>query len=187
MVFIVLQGLWKWEKIFASGWGAEIQRWDGQLVRYSLLNNDHLGCIVSIAYIAFFGCWDILGSCLCVLYRLLWVGGCQSNVRLYLPIPRVCKSVYMHIVFLHCPPSWISNIAFYLSVYSDLESLVCCLRQLCCLCAKFCYPLLGLSWVLSMVLKIALANLRVGAFQTNRQVHCLWITVNGSFISKSQF
>lgn len=47
-----LGGLWKWGERFANGWEAKIQRWDEPLVRYLLLNNDHLGCVVSIAYIA---------------------------------------------------------------------------------------------------------------------------------------
>lgn len=43
----------------------------------------------------------------------------------------------MHIVLLH---EFQTLSVFYLSVYSELECLVCCLRQLCYLCAKFCYP-----------------------------------------------
>jgi len=42
----------------------------------------------------------------------------------------------MHIILLH---EFQTLPVFYLSVYSELECLVHCLRQLCCLCANFCY------------------------------------------------
>lgn len=56
-----------------------------------------------------------------------------SQIRGYLSsIPKVCVDVFVHIVLLH---EFQTLAVFYL-----LECLMCCLRQLCCLCAKFCYP-----------------------------------------------
>lgn len=52
------------------------------------------------------------------------------------------------------PPSWVSNVACLLSlVRSELERVFWCLRQLCCLRVKFCYPASG-----------ALVSFKHGAF-----------------------
>lgn len=51
-----------------------------------------------------------------MLYRLLGVGECQSNVRLSFINPQgVCECVRAH-----CPPSWISNISHLLSLTVQL-------------------------------------------------------------------
>lgn len=128
-----LQGLQKWGEQFANGWETEIQRWDRQLVRYPLPVNDHL-CMVSITCRACFRL-EYSGSCLCVLYRLLGVHGCQSNVRLSFINPQgVCECVHSHCL----PPPWVSNIAHLLSLTVQLIGVSG--RQLCCLCTKCSYP-----------------------------------------------
>lgn len=86
--------------------------------------------MVSIVYTACFGL-EYSGSCLCVLYRLLGVGGCQSNVRLSFINPqRVCaRTLSSFMNFKHCS-SLISHCTINWSVWDvALDSFVVCVQS----------------------------------------------------------